>query len=93
MPQLKTRLFLSLIVHLRSRGSHDLVVSFVETSPDALGALGHDFLVALRAARLHLLEDEEADSGVAAVLVAGRLVEVLVQLVDELLVGDERTRV
>jgi hypothetical protein len=86
----QNKAFLSLIVHLRSSGGHDLVVGLVEASPRALC---HDFLVALRAALLELLEDEEADSRIAAVLVAGGLVEVLVQLVDELLVGDGRTRV
>jgi hypothetical protein len=90
MPQqLKTRLFIRLIVHLRSRGDRDVVVGLVETSPRALG---HDLLVARRAAPLELGEDEEADSGIAAEPVAGGLVEVLVQLVDELLVGDERIR-
>jgi hypothetical protein len=82
--------FLSLIVHLRSSGGQDLVIGLVENSPRALG---HDFLVTLRAALLELLEDEEAEPRIAAVLVAGGLVEVLVQLVDELRVGDERRRV
>jgi len=81
---------LRLIVHLRSRGDRDVVVGLVETSPRALG---HDFLVARRAASLELGEDEDADSGIAAEPVAGGHVELLVQLVDELLVGDERIRV
>lgn len=84
------RLSFSLIVHLRARGDLDIAVSLVEASPRALA---HDFLVALRAARLHLLEDEEAEPRCAAILVAGGVVEVLVQLVDELRVGDERRRV
>lgn len=66
------------------------MIGLVETSPRALG---HHFPVALRAALLELGEDEDADSGIAAEPVAGGLVEVLVQLVDKLLVGDERTRV
>lgn len=81
---------LSLIVHLRSRGDLDVAVGLVETNPRALG---HDLLIALRAALLELLEDEEAESRIAAVLVAGGLVEILVQLVVELRVGDERMRV
>jgi len=91
MPQqLKTRLSNCLIVHLRSRGDRDVVVGLAETSPRALR---HDLLVARRAAPFELGEDEGADSSIAAEPVAGGLVEVLVQLVDELLVGDERIRV
>lgn len=44
-------------------------------------------------ALLELVEDVEADSGIAAEPVAGGLVEALVQLFFKLLVGDdERTR-
>ena len=52
-------------------------------------------LVGHRVTVLELGEDVEADSGIVAEPVAGSLVEVLVQLFLELLVGDdddERTR-
>lgn len=88
--QRKTSTFELLIVHFRSRGDHDVLASFVKISR---GALAHDLLVGLRVALLELVEDVEADSGIAAEPVAGGLVEALVQLFFKLLVGDdERTR-